>query len=286
MPTRVTFWVKRSSPLVHERQPIPKKQRTNNLHGIHTKSEIVNAGGEVSVKTEEIDDGSTDGGDIIASLFYYFYNMINVVCDHGASESDLCEPSYDPHLSHKPSISSSSSKQMTSQVGGTSDNAGMLFFKCSTDTNLDTLSTQDSKSPPMHKVFSELLCEEELEYEELAQNFTAHGPAAIPFVLNNKKKRKRTSWNDRFQELVDFKAINGHTNVPQGSGPLGTWVHNHRTQYRQLKEGKHTPLDNDRREKLNSIGFTFKCRPTPTKSNWDQRFQELVDFKKINGHTN
>eukprot|EP00978_Attheya_sp_CCMP212_P032002 scaffold122974_cov53-Attheya_sp.AAC.4 len=59
MPTRVTFWVKRSSPLVHERQPILKKQRTNDLHGIHIKSEIVNSGGEVTVKTEEIDDGST-----------------------------------------------------------------------------------------------------------------------------------------------------------------------------------------------------------------------------------
>ena len=61
MPTRVTFWVKRSSPLVHEKQTIPKKQRTNNLHGIHSniKSEIVNARGEVTIKTEEIDDGST-----------------------------------------------------------------------------------------------------------------------------------------------------------------------------------------------------------------------------------
>eukprot|EP00978_Attheya_sp_CCMP212_P032001 scaffold122974_cov53-Attheya_sp.AAC.3 len=280
--------------------------------------------------------------------------MINIVCDHGASESDLCQPSYDTHLSHKPSISSSTSKQITSRVE-TSDNAGICSFKCSTDTNLDSLSNQNSKSLPMNKVFSELLCEEELEYEEVAQNPTVHRPAAMPFALNKKQKRKYPSWDDRFQELVNFKKINGHTNVHWEFGPLGTWVNTQRTQYcllreekytpltidrveklerigftlicrttwdqrfqelvdfkkinghtnvpqksgqlgnwvdtqrrafRQLKEGKHTPLANDRREKLNSIGFTFKCRPTPTKSNWDQRFQELVDFKKINGHTN
>eukprot|EP00978_Attheya_sp_CCMP212_P046990 scaffold421183_cov56-Attheya_sp.AAC.2 len=43
---------------------------------------------------------------------------------------------------------------------------------------------------------------------------------------------------------------------------------------------------NDKREKLESIGFTFIRRPSPTITPWDQRFQELVDFKTINGHTN
>eukprot|EP00978_Attheya_sp_CCMP212_P012369 scaffold30781_cov52-Attheya_sp.AAC.1 len=265
MPTRVTIWVKRSS-LVHERQPIPKKRRTNDLHGIHIKREIVNARGEVTIKTEEIDDGST-------------------VCDHGVSESDLCEPSYDPHLSYKPRISSSTSKQMSSQVGGTSDNAAVCSFKSSVDTNLGSLSNQDSKSPPMNKVFSELLYEEELEYEEkVAQNFTAHGPAAMPFVLNKKEKRKYPSWDDSFKELVNFKAINGHTNVVMSSGPLGGWVNTQRHVFRRLKEEKCTPLINDRCEKLESIGFTFIRRST--RSTWDERFQELVDFKKINGHTN
>jgi hypothetical protein len=35
---------------------------------------------------------------------------------------------------------------------------------------------------------------------------------------------------------------------------------------------------------LESIGFRFKCGPT--KKPWDERLQELVDFKKITGHTN
>ena len=58
MPTRVTLQIKRSLPLVHERQPIPKTQKTNDIHGLHIKSEIMSAGEEVTIKIEEIDDAS------------------------------------------------------------------------------------------------------------------------------------------------------------------------------------------------------------------------------------
>jgi hypothetical protein len=60
-----------------------------------------------------------------------------------------------------------------------------------------------------------------VEYEEVARNSTAHKQAVIPSILNNEKKTIYPSWVDRFQELVDFKAINGHANVSQKSGPLG-----------------------------------------------------------------
>eukprot|EP00978_Attheya_sp_CCMP212_P023296 scaffold71048_cov55-Attheya_sp.AAC.4 len=64
-------------------------------------------------------------------------------------------------------------------------------------------------------------------------------------------------WDERFKELVDFKAINGHTNVPDGSGPLGTWAHIQRQKFRRLKEGKHSTLTIERWKKLESIGFEF-----------------------------
>eukprot|EP00978_Attheya_sp_CCMP212_P029105 scaffold102372_cov43-Attheya_sp.AAC.1 len=115
----------------------------------------------------------------------------------------------------------------------------------------------------------------------MAQNFTGHGRAAIPLVLNKKQKKKYPSWDERFKELVDFKKINGHTKVPTKSGPLGRWVNNQRMRCCLLKEGKHSPFTIDKCEKLESIGFEFNCQP---RSPWDQRFQELVNFKKINGH--
>ena len=67
MPTRVIVRFKRASPspLVHERDPIAKKQRTNDLCGIRIKSET-ETGNTKKVKKcertiirEEIDDGST-----------------------------------------------------------------------------------------------------------------------------------------------------------------------------------------------------------------------------------
>jgi len=54
--------------------------------------------------------------------------------------------------------------------------------------------------------------------------------------------------------------------------------------YGLLKEGKDSPLTIDECEKLESIGFEFKCQSID--SPWDQHFQELVHYKKINGHTN
>eukprot|EP00978_Attheya_sp_CCMP212_P017144 scaffold45539_cov51-Attheya_sp.AAC.3 len=266
MPTQVTFRVKRGSSLaIHEQA---KKQRTTNVPRIRVKSEIVTTVEEVTVKTEEIDDGS-------------------IACDHSASESALCEPSSDPHLSHSTSTSSTTSKQFTSHVGS-SDNAEMCDFEGSTLKGdlVYSVSNQDNKNPPINNGFSELQSEEELECEEVAQHSTVYKQAAIPFLLNNKNNRKHPSWDERLKELVDFKAINGHTNVVVPSGPLGTWVNTQREAFRRLKEGKQSSLTNVQCERLESIGFTFIFRSSLTITPWDQRFQELVDFKKINGHSN
>eukprot|EP00978_Attheya_sp_CCMP212_P022876 scaffold68972_cov35-Attheya_sp.AAC.1 len=133
----------------------------------------------------------------------------------------------------------------------------------------------------MNNGFSELQCEEDFENNiQVAQNSTADGPAAISFALNKNKGTPRLSWDERFKELLDFKKINGHMHVPKRSGSLGYWVSDQRRHNRFLKEGKRSRMTADKRDTLESVGFEFKL-PTV----WDQRFQELVDFKKINGHT-
>eukprot|EP00978_Attheya_sp_CCMP212_P041068 scaffold230916_cov79-Attheya_sp.AAC.1 len=141
----------------------------------------------------------------------------------------------------------------------------------------------------MNHGFSEFQREEDFENnQQVAPSYSAHGPAAIPFVLNKNQKVRHPSFEERFNELVDFKKINGHTNVPQQVGPLGRWVHDQRSHHHYLlTEGKYSSLAIDRREKLESIGFAFMRHRRPsTSSPWDQRFQDLVDFKKINGHAN
>eukprot|EP00978_Attheya_sp_CCMP212_P035393 scaffold153776_cov32-Attheya_sp.AAC.2 len=137
----------------------------------------------------------------------------------------------------------------------------------------------------MDNGFSELPCEEAFENNiQVAPSSAAHGPAAIPFVLNKKQQRKYRSWDEMFKELVGFKKINGHMNVPQRSGPLGAWIHAQRQSFHPLKGSIDSPLTNGRHGKLEGIGFVFVCPPRGPP--WDQRFQELVDFKKNNGHMN
>ena len=48
-----------------------------------------------------------------------------------------------------------------------------------------------------------------------------------------------------------------------------------------LKEGKSTQLTADRIEKLTEVGFVWKPRVS-----WEERFDELVEFKDEFGHCN
>eukprot|EP00978_Attheya_sp_CCMP212_P035744 scaffold157481_cov33-Attheya_sp.AAC.1 len=125
----------------------------------------------------------------------------------------------------------------------------------------------------------------------------------VPLIIENRKKSENVgcklksgpnqtpSWDQRFQELVDFKKIyghelvnfkkiHGHANVLTTYGGLGRWVSKQR---RLLKEGEDSPLTIEKRKKLENIGCELKGKQPPS---WDQRFQELVDFKKIYGHAN
>eukprot|EP00978_Attheya_sp_CCMP212_P033987 scaffold140273_cov35-Attheya_sp.AAC.1 len=94
---------------------------------------------------------------------------------------------------------------------------------------------------------------------------------------------RRSPWEQHFQELIKFKEINGHANIPTRLGQLERWVSTQCRDYHLLQAGKDSQLTIDNCEKLESIGFEFNCH---SRSTWDQRFQDLVDFKKINGHTN
>jgi hypothetical protein len=95
----------------------------------------------------------------------------------------LCESSYDPHRSHKTSISSSN--QITSQFR-TVDQAEICSFNSSIETGLDGLSNNEDSE--MNNGFSELQCEEDFYNNiQVAQNSTKDGPAAIPFALHKNK---------------------------------------------------------------------------------------------------
>ena len=71
------------------------------------------------------------------------------------------------------------------------------------------------------------------------------------------------SWNDLHRLLVEYEAEHGNCLVPQRyskNKALGTWVGKQRTQYRLRREGKQTPLTEDRIKLLDEVGFVWSVK--------------------------
>mmetsp|Transcript_2171 Transcript_2171/g.3991 ORF Transcript_2171/g.3991 Transcript_2171/m.3991 type:complete len:934 (-) Transcript_2171:103-2904(-) len=77
------------------------------------------------------------------------------------------------------------------------------------------------------------------------------------------RKENKVQWDERYNELVEFKKANGHCLVPQRypSNPsLGTWVNTQRRHYKLLQDGRRSCLTEDRLKKLNEIGFVWSTQ--------------------------
>jgi hypothetical protein len=101
--------------------------------------------------------------------------------------------------------------------------------------------------------------------------------------------KRQIQWNKRFAELVAFKEVHGHCSVSNGSGPyhaLGLWVYSQRLKQKQLMDdGKECGLGLEQIRRLRSIGFIFQAPPTGQLP-FDQRLQQLMEFKAKEGHCN
>ena len=92
-------------------------------------------------------------------------------------------------------------------------------------------------------------------------------------------------WNQRFNELVQFRLQNGNCLVPVEYAPnprLSYWVKRQRGQYKLLKEGKHSTLTPDRKKALDDLGFVWESHL----ASWLEKFEELVRFRSTHGHCN
>lgn len=91
------------------------------------------------------------------------------------------------------------------------------------------------------------------------------------------------SWEENFAALLEFQKQHGHPNVQStdvNHPVLATWVVTQRVRHRRGL------LKADRVQKLESIGFHWgrsEYRPDSHKS-WDQRYAELVAFRRQHGH--
>eukprot|EP00526_Cylindrotheca_closterium_P029280 CAMPEP_0113620114 /NCGR_PEP_ID=MMETSP0017_2-20120614/10236_1 /TAXON_ID=2856 /ORGANISM="Cylindrotheca closterium" /LENGTH=178 /DNA_ID=CAMNT_0000529745 /DNA_START=634 /DNA_END=1167 /DNA_ORIENTATION=+ /assembly_acc=CAM_ASM_000147 len=86
-------------------------------------------------------------------------------------------------------------------------------------------------------------------------------------------------WQERLNELLEYKEANGDCRVPaeyEKNKKLGKWVKLMRRYYKEQNK-KQNPVWKERFAQLEALGFEWEgC-------NWQQRFEELCEYKQANG---
>jgi hypothetical protein len=88
-----------------------------------------------------------------------------------------------------------------------------------------------------------------------------------------------TKWEQRLEELKQFKLQHGHTDVPIDYPHLGIWVLNQRFNLQDMPK--------ERIDKLDEIGFTwnYNTRSSNEKA-WNAKYQKLLAYIRKHGHAN
>lgn len=92
-------------------------------------------------------------------------------------------------------------------------------------------------------------------------------------------------WEALYNQLRAYRQRHGNCLVPQHKADnlrLARWVKRQRYQYKLLKEGKLSNMTPDRVKALEEIGFVWDSHT----STWEERLQELKEFKKAHSHCN
>mmetsp|Transcript_2145 Transcript_2145/g.6204 ORF Transcript_2145/g.6204 Transcript_2145/m.6204 type:complete len:528 (-) Transcript_2145:1233-2816(-) len=74
-------------------------------------------------------------------------------------------------------------------------------------------------------------------------------------------KRVTTSWETRYQELLNYRRQCGHVNVPwrwKTNRPLAAWVNAQRKKYMDIRKGRKSNLTQDNIRLLDEIGFRWQ----------------------------
>ena len=98
-------------------------------------------------------------------------------------------------------------------------------------------------------------------------------------------KRDLVDWFDRLDELKAYKEKYGDCLVPNKFAPnpqLGTWVMHQRAQYRKLREGKNSPMTEERVKSLEEIGFVWAISNADT--DWTKRVDDLRRYREKHGN--
>lgn len=92
---------------------------------------------------------------------------------------------------------------------------------------------------------------------------------------DSKTRKKRLTFQQRFEALLRYKERHGNINVPwryDEDGNLGEWVKNVR---RGVKK-----LTMDERRMLNSLGFSWETKRNKFDREWKERLERLKSYKR------
>jgi superfamily II DNA or RNA helicase len=89
--------------------------------------------------------------------------------------------------------------------------------------------------------------------------------------------RLGSTWDERYGELVAYKATHGHTNVPAAQKPLGMWC----DAQRQARKKGWAWLTPERIARLNSLNFLWQMRDNDAA--WHARCAEYEAFARVHG---
>lgn len=98
-------------------------------------------------------------------------------------------------------------------------------------------------------------------------------------------KSHSEKWNQRFQDLSEFRSKHGHCLVPLDwpeNPALAHWIKHQRGQHKAKHSGKHSTLTDAREQALENLGFVWDSH----RATWEERFHKIVQFQAIHGHSN
>jgi len=98
--------------------------------------------------------------------------------------------------------------------------------------------------------------------------------------ISRRQQMEGRRWKDQYEKLLKFKDEHDHCNVStydKNNKELGNWVKSQRYLY---KNGK---LSAEQINCLQGIGFEWVRHKQVS---WDERFQQLKQYKDKNGHCN
>ena len=110
---------------------------------------------------------------------------------------------------------------------------------------------------------------------------------SFPKMAVKKVERKCVSWDDSYTQLLAFWKKEGHCR-PHYSTTLGKWCSHQRGKIKANFHVNKPHLSQEQIKKLATIDFQFCLHNEKSKKylKWNDRYEELVDYKNEHGHAN